>query len=78
VQNTVLIDLNIQREERDIMNAQEEEEREVEERLEWVKDMRLEEEQKQIRMDPLALPFHTAIHAGVVDHILPLRKPRND
>jgi len=68
VQNTVLIDLNIQREERDIMDAQEEEEREVQERLEWAKDMRLEEElewqEKQIRMDTLALPFHTAIHVG--------------
>ena len=43
MQNTVLIDLNIRREERDIMNAQEEEERKVQERLEWAKDMRLEE-----------------------------------
>jgi len=50
------------------MNAQEEEEREVQERPEWAKDMRLEEElewqEKQIRMDPLALPFHTAMCAG--------------
>jgi len=50
------------------MTAQEAEEREVQERLEWAKDMRLEEElewqEKQIRMDPLALPFHTAIRAG--------------
>jgi len=61
VQNAVPIDLNIQPEERDIMNSQEEEVREVRERLEWAKDRRQEEE---IRMDPLALPFPTAIRAG--------------
>jgi len=42
VQNTVVIDLIIQREERNLMNAQEEEERKVQERPERVKDMRLE------------------------------------
>jgi len=84
VQNTVLIDLNIQREECDIMNAQEEEEREVQERLEWPKDMRLEEElewqEKQIRIDPLALPFPTTIRAGHrgSHSSFALRKPRKD
>jgi hypothetical protein len=53
-QNAALIELNIQREERDIMNAQEEEEREVQERLERAKDMRLEEElerQEKVKHD---------------------------
>jgi CDK-activating kinase assembly factor MAT1 len=43
-ENAALIELNIQREERDLMAAQEEEERERQERLDRAKDIRREEE----------------------------------
>ncbi|KAG8783269.1 TFIIH/NER complex subunit [Serendipita sp. 401] len=43
-ENAALIELNIQREERDLMNAQEEEERQRIERLERAKEIRREEE----------------------------------
>jgi CDK-activating kinase assembly factor MAT1 len=47
-ENAALIELNIQREERDLMTAQEEEERERQERLERAKDIRREEELERI------------------------------
>jgi len=85
VQNTVLIDLNIQREERDMMNAQEEEEREVQGRLECSKDMRLEEElsngkKRKFEWTPWRCPFPPRYVLVIVGHILPLalRKLRKD
>ena len=47
-ENAALIELNIQREERDLMTAQEEEERERQERLERAKEIRREEELERI------------------------------